>query len=209
MQTTASVSTFPISGFHCGCSFQLHDLCPQSHTIGCKVTVRRCCCSQKISGENYRQPCQPPHHTPTRIAFIQHKNLLVFSFLVIVNFFNFLLTKNVHTLYEVHQTKVDLETASAVCQWYCRFYHSRSQSKGLLPLMLKSHLHILICSTYYIPIHVKSCILVRNGFKEPPRVQWASVSTRLSNVFTRLPISLYVAQPQVCWTTCKHFFALK
>lgn len=47
--------SLPFSGFYCGCSFQLHDLCSQSHTAGCEVTVRRCCCRPKISGGKYRQ----------------------------------------------------------------------------------------------------------------------------------------------------------
>lgn len=44
-------STHSSTGFHCGCCFQFHDLCPQSHTPGSQVAVRRCCRHQKVSGE--------------------------------------------------------------------------------------------------------------------------------------------------------------
>lgn len=51
LSITVSISTHPTAGFHCGCSFQCYDLCPESHTTGGEVTIRGFCCSQKISGE--------------------------------------------------------------------------------------------------------------------------------------------------------------
>ena len=58
---TLSISTNSTSGFHCGCSFQLHDLCLESHTIGCQVTVGGCCGSQKVSGESSEPTLSPGH----------------------------------------------------------------------------------------------------------------------------------------------------
>lgn len=59
-------STHSSTGFHCGCCFQFHDLCPQSHTPGSQVAVRRCCRHQKVSGENWVWLCRAALFLPQK-----------------------------------------------------------------------------------------------------------------------------------------------
>lgn len=64
---TVSISTH--SGFHRGCSFQLHDLCVESHTAGRQVAVGGGGGSQKVSGEESRETERHYLSIPTGLKY--------------------------------------------------------------------------------------------------------------------------------------------
>lgn len=53
MPTAPSVHLLP--GLHCGGTFQLHDVCPESHPAGCEGAVGGRRGGHKISGEKYQE----------------------------------------------------------------------------------------------------------------------------------------------------------